>query len=91
MKIETTLSATIEHGVTTNRVVVHAQRPAPKPRGKGRYRRDRASEGGGTVVISISVPPAELEMITAAAERVQMSRSRFLRQAAKHFAARVAP
>lgn len=72
------------------------RQPAKKPGqlardGQGFYKADGTLDGTGTKVIAISVPPRELDLIDQMAARAQMSRSHFLRQAAKHFGAKLFP
>lgn len=93
-----TASATIERGVKTNRVRVKKD---PKPRRRSQPKRYRADPTRGahpdpaiatkspTKVIGVSMTVEELAELDAAAERVQMSRSAFLRRAYKHFMARI--
>lgn len=76
-------SATVG-GRRTNRVRV---RRKAKSAGTARvaFRKDPSTRGLDYAVICASLPIAELEAIDAACQRVQMARSHFLRQAAKHF------
>ena len=87
-----TASATIARGVTTNRVRVKkrvARRTVSAGTAKARFRKDPLTRGLDYVCICISLPVAELEQLDSWSERVQMARSHFLRQAAKHFAAKI--
>ncbi len=93
------LTAEIVHGAKTNRVRVKSgakpeRRPrkrseAWRPRSKGLFKRDRTTEGAGVVRICVSMTRENLALITAAARRAQMSRSRFLSQASKLLLARI--
>lgn len=79
------LSATIRRGAVTNRVRVAKQpQRSPGTRRKA-YRADPEVRGLDTTTVCISLPIGELESMDATCERVQMARSHFLRQAAKHF------
>ena len=91
--LDVTASAEIVQGTTTNRVKPRRTR---KPKTKGRYKREGQSKvqigtGRKIVQISLSVPEPMLTKIDEWAERVQMSRSRFMVTAAVHFAAKVMP
>jgi hypothetical protein len=82
-------TATIEKGAKANRVRVKRKASASTRATVNRYRQDPAVRGMDTVITCISLPVAELDAIDGVCERVQMARSHFLRQAAKHFAAYV--
>lgn len=82
-------SATIE-GKRTNRVKVR-RRATSAGTALRRYRQDPAVRGHDVVTVCICLPVAELAAIDAMCERVQMARSHFLREAAKHFSSKVAP
>lgn len=84
-----TLSARIE-GKRTNRVKVKRAAASPGTAMRS-YRQDPTVRGMDTVVIAVSLPAGELAALDAMCERVQMARSHFLRQAAKHFAEKVKP
>lgn len=81
-------SAEIVTGKTTNRVKVK-RRARTTGTAMVRFKKDPSTRGLDYVQLSISVPVGELAQIDAWAERAQMARSHFLRQAAKHFAAKV--
>lgn len=88
-------SATIG-GKRTNRVKVASAKVVRKAdqspsRALRRYRKDPSTRGLDYVVTCISLPVGELAVIDEACERAQMARSHFLRQAAKHFIAKVLP
>lgn len=85
-----TLSARVVSGKRTNRVKVQRVR-RPRRVAETRYRLDRSVRGKGHVHRQISMPPDELRALDAFAERVQMARSHVVRQAVKHFMAKVEP
>jgi hypothetical protein len=93
--VDARMTADIVRGATTNRVRVRVRRkPRPKRArslGKGLYRADGTLDGRGTVKICITLLDSVLGQIAIAAQRGQMSRSAFLRQAFKHYDADVAP
>lgn len=82
------LSACIETGVTTNRVVVREPCVPVEARSPKRYRSDKSVRGQGCVMVSISLPAAELVALDAACDRLQMARSHLLREAVKHYESR---
>lgn len=94
------LSASVD-GVITNRVRVRPKKkrgPARKQftaasagTALARYRADPSVRGQDTAKLCISMPVAELAALDAMAERTQMARSFFIRQAIKHFIVKVAP
>lgn len=80
-------------GKITNRVKVKrisARKRSPE-RAKIAYRKDPSTRGLDYVVIAVSLPVGELATLDEMCERVQMARSHFLRQAVKHFGAKVFP
>jgi len=87
------LSATIQQGVSTNRVKVK-RRATGKPRSSGtalaRYRQDRSVRGLETAVTCISMPVGELAELDRAAEAAGVARSHFIRLAVRHFAQHLA-
>lgn len=84
-----TASATIERGVVSNRVKKVRKTPVrPKDR-TVRYRKDTSTLGKLYTKICISIPVDELAVMDAFAYRVQMARSELIRQAVKHFRAKV--
>lgn len=94
-------SATVIRGATTNRVKLRVKRGTPKPkrvhgetsaqRATKRYRADPSIRGKLYVVICISLPVEDLVEFDAAAERARMSRSAFLRHAAKKLLSEAKP
>lgn len=79
-------SAEVVRGVTTNRIRMRRRSPRAELK---RYRLDHSVRGLGARVVSVSMPPRELRTLDAAARRAQMSRSHFIREAAKRFAREV--
>lgn len=55
------------------------------PRGAGRYTADSSIRGKPFKVIAISMPVDEIKELEVICAAVQMSRSHFLRQAARRF------
>lgn len=92
-------SATIG-GAVTNHVVVAKRIGKPRQRrGVKKYRKDPQMRGGKaykgmgrtTMQACVSFPPDELALLDQMATRCQMSRSHFIRQAVKHFGAKLFP
>ncbi len=82
-------SATID-GAVTNRVVVKKQPKARRVKYRA-YQADPAVHGRPYTTVTFSIPIDDLEALDEACRRAQMSRSRFLRQAGKHFAEGIKP
>jgi predicted transcriptional regulator len=83
----TVATATIEQGAKSNRVrKVKRTKPKPEPK---RYHADRAVLDQGSEKACISMPPAELVELDRVCERAQMNRSHFIRQAVKHYIAKL--
>lgn len=79
-------SASIVRGKTTNRVRVRNTVIDPSPqRALHRFRKDPSTRGRVYVTICICLPVDELAVIDETAERIEMARSHFLREAAKRF------
>lgn len=77
-------------GKRTNRVRVR-RKAASAGTAMRRFRKDPLTRGLDYAMVCISIPVAELAALDAIAERVSMARSHFIRQAVRHFAAKVAP
>lgn len=80
-----TASARVIRGVKTNRM----KRSKSPGSVLSRYRKDPTTRGFDCTTVCISVPVAELAEMDAFAERCQMARSHMIRQAVKHFIAKV--
>jgi hypothetical protein len=85
-----TLSATIV-GKRTNRLKVNKPKPTSSGNARRRYAKDPEVRAMDVVTLCISMPVVELVELDAMCERTQMARSHFLRQAVKHFTAKVKP
>jgi ribbon-helix-helix CopG family protein len=78
-------TADIIQGASTNRVRVRKKPEQSPQRARHRYRQDPSVRGMDTVVLSISMPVAEMVELDAVCERVGMARSHFIRQAVKQW------
>lgn len=86
-------TATLTPGVKTQRVAkVRAKRKATSAgTAMRRFRKDPTTRGLDYAMVCISIPVGELAALDEVAERAQMARSHFIRQAVKHFAEKVKP
>ena len=76
------VNATIIHGVTTNRVIVHRDVKPAKAREPKRYRKDRSTRGKPYKLVCICLPVEDLRAIDAHCDAVKVARSELLRAAA---------
>jgi hypothetical protein len=60
-------------------------------RAKLAYAKDPSTRGLDYVQVCVCMPVAELAVLDDMADRAQMARSHFIRQAVKHFSAKVFP
>lgn len=88
MTLQIRASATVVQGVKTGRVKVK-RRAASAGTALKAYRKDPTIRGLDYARLCITMPVAELEAMDALAARSQMARSHLIRQAVKHFAAKV--
>lgn len=84
--VVTAMTATIEHGVKTNRVRVQ-RKAASAGTAMRRFKKDPATRGLDVAIVCVSLPVGELALIDAGCEELQMARSHLLREAAKAFIA----